>query len=171
VSSPVSIVTGMTLASSVEDAWGGLMLYEQIPGRPPWLLRILLPEPRGTEGSGSAVGNEVLCVYESGFLRKRVTRVDPGRRYDFEVVEQRLTIAGGIRLVGGSYSLRAITEGSTRVELETRYVGRRRPRWLSILVEAAVCRAFHRHLLAALRRAVGAAAARIGDRATVNGPS
>ena len=124
MTSPVSIVTGTTLASSVEGAWGGLMLYEQIPGRPPWPLRMLLPEPRGTEGSGSAVGNEVLCVYEGGFLRKRVTRVDPGRRYDFEVVEQRLTIAGGIRLVGGSYSLRAITEGSTRVELETRYVGR-----------------------------------------------
>ena len=87
------------------------MLYEQIPGRPPWPLRMLLPEPRGTEGSGSAVGNEVRCLYERGFLRKRVTRVDPGRRYDFEVVEQRLTIAGGIRLVGGSYSLRAIDGG------------------------------------------------------------
>jgi len=117
------------------------------------------------------VGNEVLCVYQGGFLRKRVTRVDPGRRYDFEVVEQSLTIAGGIRLVGGSYSLRAVAEGSTRVELETRYVGGRRPRWLSMPVEAVVCRAFHRHLLGALRRALGAAPARIGDRAPVNGPS
>jgi hypothetical protein len=161
----------MTLASSIEGAWNGLMFYEQIPGRPPWPLRILLPAPRGTEGFGSAVGNEVRCVYEGGFLLKRVTRVDPCRRYDFDVVEQRLTIAGGIRLVGGSYSLSTIGDGSTRVELETRYVGARRPRWLSMPVEAAVCRAFHRHLLGAMRRAVSESKARIGDRAPVNGPS
>jgi hypothetical protein len=153
-----SIVTGMSFPATPENVWHGLMYYEQIPFRPPLALRLLLPSPRRTEGRRSAVGDESRCVYDRGHLLKRVTRIDPSRHYGFDVVEQDLAIGGGIRLMGGSYTLRELPDGSTRVALETRYVGSMRPRWLGRLVEAAVGHAFHRHILEAMRREVTARA-------------
>jgi hypothetical protein len=150
---PTSIVTGMRISASPGDVWEGLMFYEQIPERPPLHLRLLLPEPLRVEGLRSAVGDEARCVYDRGHLLKRVTGIDPGRRYEFAVVEQSLVIGRGIRLTGGSYTLLALAGGSTRIELETRYVGSVRPRRLWTPLEAAVCHAFHRHILGAMRRA------------------
>jgi hypothetical protein len=83
-----------------------------------------------------------------------VTRIDLRRQYSFSVVEQELSISGGIRLTGGSYVLLELPDGSTRLELETRCVGFARPRWLWRPIEAAVCHAFHRHILGAMRRDV-----------------
>ena len=128
------------------------MFYEQIPFPPPLHLRLLLPTPMRAEGRWSAVGDETRCIYDKGHLLKRVTRIDPWRRYGFDVVEQKLAIGSGIRLTGGSYTLLALPDGSTRIGLETRYVSSVRPRWLGRRVEAAVCHAFHRHILGAMRR-------------------
>jgi len=153
---PTSIVTGMRLSASPGQAWEGLLLYEQIPNRPPLHLRLLLPAPRRAEGRRSAVGDETRCVYDKGHLLKRVTRIESPRHYAFDVVEQDLAIGGGIRLTGGSYTLRELPGGSTRIELETRYLGGIRPRWLWRRIEAAVCHAFHRHILGAMRREVEA---------------
>jgi len=128
------------------------MYYEQIPFLPPLHLRLLLPAPKRTEGRRSAVGDETRCVYDRGHLLKRVTRIDPSRHYGFDVVEQELAIGGGIRLMGGSYTLLELPDGSTRIALETRYESCVRPRWLGRLAEAAVCHAFHRYILGAMRR-------------------
>jgi hypothetical protein len=98
-------------------------------------------------------------VYRQGHLLKRVTDMVPGRRYNFEVADQRLDIVGGLRLAGGGYSLYEHPGGTTRVELETRYVSSLHPRWLAGPIEAAVCRAFHRHILEAMRQAVETAPA------------
>jgi hypothetical protein len=151
-SATTSVVTGMRLSAAPGDVWNGLMYYEQIPYVPPLHLRLVLPAPVRTEGRRSAVGDETRCVYDRGHLLKRVTCIDPKRHYGFDVVEQDLAIGGGIRLTGGSYTLAELPDGSTRIALETRYVGRARPRWLGRLVEAAVCHAFHRHILGAMRR-------------------
>jgi hypothetical protein len=151
-----SVVTGVRVAASPGRVWDGLMFYEQIPRRPPLHLRLLLPSPIGAEGRRSVVGDETRCVYANGHLLKRVTRVDPGRHYGFDVVEQELAIASGIRLTGGSYTLLELPDGSTRIGLETRYVSCVRPRWLWKRIEAAVCHAFHRHILAAMRDEVEA---------------
>jgi hypothetical protein len=151
-SATTSIVTGVRFSASPGQVWNGLMYYEQIPYVPPLHLRLVLPAPVRTEGRRSSVGDETRCVYDRGHLLKRVTRIDPSRHYGFDVVEQDLAIGGGIRLMGGSYSLLELPDGSTRVSLETRYVGSTRPRWLARLVEAAVCHAFHRHILNAMRR-------------------
>ena len=147
---PVSVVTAMRLLAPPERVWERLMFYEEIPGRPPIHLRLLLPVPTRAEGSRSAVGEETRCVYERGHLLKRVTRIDPGREYAFEVVEQTIEVGGGIRLLGGRYVLRALPDGTTRAELETRYLSPRRPAWLWRPIEAAVCRAFHRYILGAM---------------------
>ena len=151
---PTSIVTGMRFSASPGEVWDGLMFYEQIPRRPPLHLRLLLPVPMRAEGRRSAVGDETRCVYDKGHLLKRATGIDPWRHYAFDVVEQELAIGRGIRLTGGSYTLSELPGGSTRIELETRYVGSLRPRWLWRPIEAAVCHAFHRHILGAMRREV-----------------
>ncbi len=149
-----SIVTGTRFAATPATVWDALMFYEQIRRRPPLHLRLLLPAPIRVEGRRSAVGDETRCVYAQGHLIKRVTRIDPLRHYGFDVVGQELAIGRGIRLTGGSYRLLELPCGSTRIEVETRYVPPRRPRWLWRGVEAAVCHAFHRHILGAMRSEV-----------------
>jgi hypothetical protein len=149
-----AIITRMKLAAPLDEAWRRLMFYEQIAERPPFLLRLLLPIPIESVGRKSKVGDEVQCLYERGSLRKRVTAVDHERRYEFDVVEQDLALGGGMKLIGGSYEMRRLADGSTEVALETRYVSPKRPRWLWKHIEAAVCHAFHRHILRSMRSAL-----------------
>jgi hypothetical protein len=155
----VSVVTGVRFSAPPEQVWVGLMFYEQITRRPPLHLRLLLPVPVRAEGRQSAVGDVTRCVYREGHLLKRVTEIVPWRLCRFEVLEQELPIAGEIRLASGSYTLHELADRSTRVELETRYVSLRYPRWLWGPIEIAVCHAFHRHILGAMRRAVESPAA------------
>lgn len=149
-----SIVTRMNIAASPEQVWRGLMFYEQIEGPPPLHLRLLLPIPIRTEGAKSAVGDEATCLYEGGYLKKRVTRLEPCAHCGFEVIEQNLPVGGGLILTGGGYSLRELSSRSTEVSVTTRYVSRHRPRWLWKRIEATVCHMFHRHLLSAMRRKI-----------------
>jgi len=142
----------MEFPTSPEQTWSGLIYYEQIAERSPLLLRLLLPQPIRTEGRKWAVGDEIRCLYESGHLIKRVTKIETGLHYGFEVVEQDLALGRGIRLLGGSYTLRRLGDRHTEVALETRYVSPRRPHWLSRPIEAAVCHAFHRYMLRTMRR-------------------
>jgi len=150
------VMTGMTIAASAASVWEGLMFYEQVPGRPPLHLRLLLPSPKRAERGRSIVGAETRCLYEKGHLLKRVTGIELGRSYGFDIVEQDLAIGSGIRLMGGGYTLRELPDGTTRLGIETRYVSPSRPRWLWSRVEAAVCHAFHRHILGAMRRTLEA---------------
>lgn len=150
----VDVVTRMRIAAAPGAVWDALLFYEQIEQRPPLLLRLLLPEPRGTEGNKSRVGDEARCLYTSGHLLKRVTELRPPAFYGFEVAEQRLELGFGIRLAGGSYTLRALPGGHTELAVNTRYGGGAPPRWLLRPIEAAVCHAFHRHLLRAIARRV-----------------
>jgi hypothetical protein len=149
-----SIVTRMNFSASPEQVWSGLMFYEQIEGRPPLHLRLLLPLPIRTDGSKSAVGDEAICLYEGGHLLKRVTHVDTLRHYGFEIVEQNLAVRGGLILSGGCYTLRELPGRRTEVAVTTRYVSRKRPGWLWRPIEAIVCHLFHRHLLSAMRRKI-----------------
>ena len=119
---PSSIVTRMSFAASPVQVWKGLLFYEEIGGPPPTHLRLLLPVPIRTEGKVSEVGGEAMCLYEGGHLLKRVTRIEPGQFYEFEVAEQALSVGGGMRLSGGRYTLRELADGLTEVAVETRYV-------------------------------------------------
>ena len=146
-----SAVTRMNFAAPPEKVWEGLMFYEQIGKRPPLLLRLLLPVPIQTKGRKSEVGDQVTCQYLNGHLLKRVTHVNRGRDYAFEVIEQNLALGGGIRLSGGGYTQRPLPGGRTEVAIKTRYISSKRPRWLRVRIEAAVCHSFHRYILSAMR--------------------
>jgi hypothetical protein len=147
-----AVTTLMVIDAARARVWGSLMFYEQIDRRPPLYLRLVLPVPIETTGDKSQVGDEAYCRYETGYLIKRVTELDPGQRYAFEIAEQSLAIGGGLRLSGGAYTLRELSGGRTEIAVVTRYASPRRPRWLWLPVEHAVCHAFHRHILRAMRR-------------------
>ncbi len=151
---PGRVVTAARFVAPPAVVWDGLMFYEQVTPRPPLILRLLLPAPRRAEGRKSELGDEIRCLYEEGRLVKRIVSIDPLGHCRFEIIQQQLRIAGGIRLVGGGYALAELPDGSTRVDLETRYLSPRRPRWLFHPIEAAVCHAFHRYILGAMRCAV-----------------
>jgi hypothetical protein len=144
------VSTTLAFPAPPEAVWHTLQFYEQVAERPPAYLRLVLPVPIRTEGRKSEVGDEALCLYEGGQLIKRVTRVEPGREYHFDVVQQSLRFGGGLTLLGGSYSLRPAGD-VTELTAVTRYRSPRRPRWLWRPVEEAVCHVFHRHILRAMR--------------------
>jgi hypothetical protein len=146
-----TVATRMSFPTAPPDTWRTLMFYEQVDARPPLLLRALLPVPIRTEGDTSKVGGEAMCLYESGHLVKRTTRIEAPDRYEFDVIEQSLSVGGAIELAGGSYELHEIPTG-TDVVVTTRYTSRRRPRWLWRPIEAFVCHMFHRFLLREMRR-------------------
>jgi hypothetical protein len=149
-----TVVTRMNFAAAPAQVWDVLMFYEEIEVPPPVLLRLLLPLPIRTEGSKQAVGDVAMCLYEGGHLRKRVTHIEPGRYYGFEVVEQHLAVGNGLLLTGGSYALRELPSRRTEVAVTTHYVSRKRPAWLWKPIEATVCHMFHRHLLKSMRHRI-----------------
>jgi hypothetical protein len=149
-----SVTTGMTFAASPDEVWKGLLFYEEIGGRPPTHLRLLLPVPIRTEGKVSEVGGEAMCLYEGGHLLKRVTWIEPGHFYEFEIAEQSLSVGGSMRLSGGRYTLRELPDGATEVAVETRYTSTKWPRWFWRPLEKMVCHWFHRYLLGSMRRKI-----------------
>ena len=149
-----SVVTRITVAASPARVWQGLIFYEEIGERPPLHLRLLLPVPIRTEGQISEVGDEAKCLYEGGHLLKRLTRIEKGDLYEFEIAEQDLAVGGGMRLSGGRYTLRALPDDETELAVETRYVSTKWPRWFWKPLEAMVCHAFHRYLLGSMRRKI-----------------
>lgn len=144
----------MTFDAPPEEVWRGLVFYEQLEVRPPAYLRLLLPVPVGTEGQVTAVGDCAKCVYDRGHLVKRITRLERYGVYEFEVIQQALSLGGGLRLVGGQYALRKLPDGRTEVEVETSYESTRWPRWFWRPLERLVCHWFHRYLLGVMRTTI-----------------
>ncbi len=98
-----AVATRVRLNASPQIVWERLMFYEEVPGRPSFLLRALLPSPLRTDGDKTRIGTTVRCEYNRGNLVKRITAVDSPYSLRFDVVEQRLGIEDCIRTVGGSY--------------------------------------------------------------------
>ena len=129
------------------------MFYEEVPGRPAFLLRALLPYPVRTEGDKTRVGATVRCAYREGDLAKRITTVEPPHLLQFEVIEQRLGIEGCILTLGGSYQIYAVGD-ATDVVLITNYRAYLRPRYLWRPLEALLVSQLHVHILRGVRAAV-----------------
>ena len=149
---PNTVVTCIEVDAPPEKVWERLLFYEQIDEPPPLHLRLLLPVPIETVGRKTQVGDEARCLYRGGYLIKRVTDLEPPRRYAFEVIEQSLDVGRGLRLSGGEYVLRGLSPRRAELEVTTRYVSAKSPRWLWEPVEKAVCHSFHRHILRAMRQ-------------------
>jgi hypothetical protein len=141
-----AVATRVRFETSPEIIWNHLMFYEDVPGRPAFLLRMLLPAPIRTEGDKTRVGAMVRCAYSGGDLAKRITHVDRPHLLQFEVVEQRLGIEGCIRALGGSYEICRCGETSD-LRLTTNYQAYLRPRSVWRPVEALLVSQLHRHIL------------------------
>jgi len=153
-SHPASVVTCGDFSAAPDAVWEALMFYEDVTRPAPVFLRGILPTPLGSEGCKSEVGGEVRCRYVTGHLLKRVTHIIRGRSYSFEIIEQNLSLRGGIKVLGGNYVLHRLSQNWTRVALLTRYESPNQPRWLFGRLEAVVCHLFHRHILTAIRNNV-----------------
>ena len=141
-----SVETQVHFNASPEAVWDHIMFYEEVPGRPPFLLRTLLPRPVRTEGDKTRVGATVRCAYRGGDLVKRITKVEAPHFLQFEVDRQSLGIEGCVLTLGGSYQM--LTNGDvTDVVLTTNYQAFLRPRSLWRPLEAILVSQLHRHIL------------------------
>ncbi len=136
-----------------------IIFYEEVKHRAPFLLRLALPRPVRSEGKKSAEGDVVRCVYEHGYLKKRITRVEPGRLLAFEVIEQKLHFERDVQLLAGSFEMESVAASpdseqgaATAVLLTTRYCPRLHPRWLWKPMEREIVHALHEHVLEGMRR-------------------
>ena len=145
-----ALTTTFRLEVPRDQAWQVLRFYEDIPTRPPALLRLLLPTPVRSEGQKLQPGGLVRCTYEGGHLVKRITLAEPPGLLRFEVLEQDLGMEHCISLAGGSYEIRDHGTGC-EVLLTTVYRGHLRPRFFWRPVERALAHAVHLHILRGMR--------------------
>jgi len=141
-----AIATRVHLNTGPEAVWDHIMLYEEIPENPPFLLRVFLPHPVRTEGDKTRVGATVRCVYREGDLVKRITSVEPPHLLEFEVIKQRLGIEGCTLTLAGSYQIHPCGD-ATDVVLITNYRAYLRPRFLWRPLEALLVGLLHKHIL------------------------
>jgi len=147
------IFTRVHFKASAQTVWNHLVLYEEVPGRPPFLLRTLLPHPLRTEGEKTRVGATVRCAYQGSYLVKRITAVEPPHLLRFEVVEQHLGIEDCVLTQSGSYEIHACGEAADMV-LVTNYQAYLRPRYLWRPLEALLVSQLHRHILRGINTAL-----------------
>lgn len=146
-----TVATKIHLDVSPEVAWNLIMFYEEVPGRPPFLLRMFMPAPVRAEGRKTGVGAKVRCIYIGGDLVKRITAMEPPRLIQFEVVDQRLGIEACAVALDGSYTIQRSEDGADIV-LTTRYAAYLHPRLLWSPLEKLVTGQLHRHVLKGMRR-------------------
>ena len=73
------VTTSIAFDAPPDQVWQRMMFYEEVPHRPPLLLRIFLPSPVKTQGSDKQIGTVVECTYSRGGLLKRITVLErPG---------------------------------------------------------------------------------------------
>ena len=144
-----AVTTRATFAAPPEDLWRAMLFYEEVPQRPPLLLRLFLPSPLRTDGGEKRVGATVACRYTHGILVKRFTVLEPPHLARFEVLDQRIGVEHCVTTIEGAYEIGAI-EGGAEVALTTRYRGRLRPRWLWRRLERRLAHRLHAHILAGM---------------------
>jgi hypothetical protein len=148
---PVTVLTTADIDATPEQVWEHIVFYEETTQSRTWLLKIGLPAPVAVRGERNAAGDLAKCVYNKGYIVKKMTRVDYGRVLAFDVVEQSIHFERDISLIDGSFRLEPIGPARTRVYLTTRYISHIRPTWLWGPSERAVIHALHTHVLEAIR--------------------
>lgn len=134
------------------DAFSRLEFYEDTTGTPPRLLRIALPRPIRTVAGGFEVGDRTRCLYDTGYIVKEVTAVEPGVLYAFRVIEQVGVEEHAVDLVDGSFTFEPVDARHTRITLTTGYRPKLSARLAWRPFEQAVIHALHRHVLRSMTR-------------------
>lgn len=146
---PETVASSRVLDMTPQQAWDRLRFYEEVATAPPLLARIGLPMPLFTEGEVDGVGDVKRCVYEGGYLVKRITAYRPAESLVFEVVDQGI-LQHPIRLLDGRFDFAPAGPGRTRVTLTTRYVPQLEARAFWRPFEHRVTRVLHEHVLAGM---------------------
>jgi hypothetical protein len=154
----LAVATSTVMPVPAEEAWASLVFYEQVKHSPPLLLRLGLSRPLYSYGKIQRVGDQKTCVYDQGTLVKRVTRIEPGKVLEFQVVHQGIENCA-VRLKGGSFRFESLGAAQTRVTLTTEYEPFLAPRWAWRPWEELCAHTLHRHVLTGMsleaRRASG----------------
>jgi hypothetical protein len=140
------------MRATPKEAWDAVMFYEEVEHAPPMLLNFALPKPIGSQGRKDRVGEIVRCQYDRGWLVKRISRIEPGRVMEFEVIEQHLHFERDVTLTGGSFQIVSQPDGTARVVLTTNYERHLHPAWMWLPVEKEVVHTLHEHVLEGMRR-------------------
>ena len=149
-----AVGTRVHFTASRESVWNHLMFYEEVPGRPPFPLGVLLPHPIRTEGNKTGTGANIRCLYGArAGLVKYIVGVEPPHSLQFEVAEQRLGIEDCVVTVGGSYQIHYCGDAAD-VVLTTNYRTYLHPRWMWRPVEALLIGQLHKHILRGISAAI-----------------
>jgi hypothetical protein len=155
-----SVKTIVHIHADPKDVWNRIVFYEEVPGRPPLLLRFFLPCPVRTEGDKLLLDGKVRCIYRGGDLVKQITAVEPPHTLKFEVAEQRLGIEKCMQALGGSYEIRRCRDGADAI-LTTNYLAYLHPRRLWYPLEQMLTSRLHRHILGGIEATLPCAPAAI----------
>jgi hypothetical protein len=155
-----TIRTDLSIHATPAEAWDAVMFFEEVEQPPPWLLEFSLPKPLGSEGRKDRVGELVRCQYDRGYIVKRISRVEPGRLLEFDVVEQRLHMEHNVTLRDGSFRIERLADGTSRVVLTTRYERHLAPGSVWRPIEKEVVQTMHMHILEGMAEKVNVERAR-----------
>jgi hypothetical protein len=159
------------IACNAERVWDKVCFYEHIATKPSLLLRTVLPVPQRTSGAYRSVGDVSRCMYsDGGYLTKRITHIASGRRIDFDIIEQSIRYAEKIILKGGTIQIDENADGTSSVQMLTRYevhgVARLIPR---VFIDFVVS-AMHRIVIRDMQERLALTRNSTGERATVRAP-
>ena len=122
-----TVETHRHLAMTPEAAWESLIFYEDVRHEPSGPGPNRPSDPPLHPRRHRRCRDLKRCVYDGGFLIKRITAHEPGRILAFDVVQQQGIEDRSIRLIDGSFSFEPVADGGTRVTLVTRYEPYSRP--------------------------------------------
>jgi hypothetical protein len=142
-----TIRTQLHIHATPAEAWDAVMFFEEVEQPAPWLLEFSLPKPLGSSGRKDRVGELVRCQYDRGWIVKRISRIEPGKLLEFDVVQQRLKMEHNVTLRDGSFRIERLADGTSRVVLTTRYERHLAPGWVWRPIEKEVVHTMHRHIL------------------------
>jgi len=145
-----SLATRLHIEAPPESVWREILFYEDVPGRPPALLAVML-SPVGTRGDKSHAGASIECRYKQGTLVKRLTHVEAPHSICFDVTEHHLGIETCAIARSGSYRISRSDTGS-EVMLTTNYEAFLYPRWFWRAIEKIAVHQLHGHILEGIRK-------------------
>lgn len=140
-----SVETEIAIAGTPTEIFKRLHFFEGSTLNPPLLLKLRLPTPIGVEGNMFVKGEDVRCIYEKGYLLKRITSVEDNKLIAFEVIEQHGIEDRSLTLTSGE--IRLHQNGSeVIVKMTTRYQPKLGARLLWRQPEKLIVKTLHEHI-------------------------
>jgi len=145
------VESSIVIDASPDEVWHAILTFDQVTGPQPLLMRLGLPIPQSCTMSGSGVGAERTCHFDSGFIRERVTRWQPPEHLEFAIEEVQLPGRHWLGFEGATYALDRIDDGKTKVTRTTTVTSTLRPAIYWRVFERLGTRTEHEYILASLK--------------------